>query len=463
MFRKVLNYLFTGILTQALVFLLWIILPNFLTTSVIGEYNISLFYVEILSAFVILGGDSVLNRFYFSNYKKEAIFSSVFYTFFFLFIVLLIISFIFLKIQFLIFLSINLNNYYLIIICTFFNSLSGLILVHYIAKRKSSVYRNLQICKTIVFFLIGLGFSYLSNSIYGLFLAYILSSGLIIIYHLKYIKFIDFRLPSKVIFIETIKYGFPLTIYTLMGVITIYSTRLVVNLFLTISLVGIFGFYNIITNQINGLWSSFNKAWTPELFSKINKNESINFVFDFVYLVMFCYLFLVFIIILAGKLFLFQLIFKIDFLIYINVFIILIFYPFFNSIYTIFYPLFYISNNTFKIMRLSIFIALFNLFVSYILIKFYSLIGASLSIVISSLFNLMLYLYFFRRSLTLPARFKLNLFMIFLTIMIGLLSVVINNNIIGLIIILFLTCFYIFCVGNLTKFFNKNFYKSLSE
>lgn len=455
--KNIFIYILTGIFTQGLIFLLWILLPYFHEPAVLGEYNLLLFYLELISTLAILGGDSVILRYYYSEYKKNEIFGSVFWTLILSYLILGICFSIIYKLSSALLHISNLNVFILLLVTILFNSLTNLILVHFISEKKPTVYRNLQIWKTIIFFLLAIGFSYFSFGIYSFLYANIVSLGLIVFYHFKSSSLSEFKFPSKLIFSKTIKYGAPLSLYSVMGVLTIYSSRLFIDSYLNLGLLGIFGFYNIITNQINGLWSSFNKAWTPEVFTKIQKSNSTDFIYDTIYLVVFIYFSLVLIGVLLGNAFLFDIFFQKEYIKYINVFIILLFYPLVTSIYTILYPLFYFNDNTIRIMRISIYVAIFTIIITWILTKKNGLLGAAFSILISSIFNLFLYLYYFRKQIKLPVKVVKNLFFIFGAVSLAIFLLIYMNSVFLFSLIVLIITVFVFVSGNLLDFFTNGF------
>lgn len=459
--KNIYIYIITGILTQGLIFLLWILLPIFHKPEILGEYNLMLFYIELISAFAVFGGDSVILRYYFSDFKKTEIFGSVFWTF-------LITFLIFVPIIFLLYLFFNnalhvLNKVMLtlLILNIFFNSLVNLILIHYISIKNSKIYRNLQIFKTLVFFIFVFILSYFSIGIYSFFIANLLALSIIIFFHFYENGISYYQIPPKYMFSKTLVYGTPLMIYSVMGIVTIYSSRLFIETYLTLGLLGIFGFFNIITNQINGLWSSFNKAWTPEVFAKIDNEGSTDFVFESVYFVVFIYLCLLFFGVFIGKLFLFEYIFQSEYVTYINVFIILLFYPLITSIFTILYPLFYFVDRTVLIMKISILVAIFTLLVTWLLTKKFGLYGAAFSLVISSLFNLILYIFYFRRHLNINIQIVINFIIFFSCIGLALYFLIQPNGYGIFLFLIFISVGFIFIKGGIINFCVKNLFRSI--
>jgi O-antigen/teichoic acid export membrane protein len=459
--KNIYIYIITGILTQGLIFLLWILLPIFHKPEILGEYNLMLFYIELISTFAVFGGDSVILRYYFSDFEKTEVFGSVFWTFMFtflFFVPILILMYLFFNNILHVMNKVMLT---LLILNIFFNSLVNLILIHYISIKNSKVYRNLQIFKTAVFFLSVLMLSYFSIGIYSFFISNFIALSIIIIFHFYENGFSYYQIPKIYILSKTIKYGAPLAIYSAMGVVTIYSSRLFVNTNLSLELLGIFGFFNIITNQINGLWSSFNKAWTPEVFAKIKNEGSNDFVFESVYFVVFIYLFLLLFGVFIGKLFLFEHIFQSEYVNFINVFIILLFYPLITSIYTILYPLFYFVDRTVLIMKISILVAIFSVLITWLLTKKFGLYGAAFSLVISSLCNLSLYLFYFNRQLNMNIQIFRNFFIVFSCIGLALYFLIQPNGYYIFLLLIVISAAFVFIKGSIIKYCVKNIFKSV--
>lgn len=303
--------------------------------------------------------------------------------------------------------------------------------------------------------------SYFSIGIYSFFIANIIALSIIIIFHFYENGFSYYQIPQKYIFSKTLVYGAPLAIYSAMGIVTIYSSRLFIETYLSLGLLGIFGFFNIITNQINGLWSSFNKAWTPEVFAKINNEGSTGFVFETVNFVVFIYLCLLFFVVFIGKLFLFEYIFQSEYVTYINVFIILLFYPLITSIYTILYPLFYFVDRTVLIMKISILVAILSLLITWLLTKKFGLYGAAFSLVISSLFNLILYLFYFRRHLNINIQIVRNFIIIFSCIGLSLYFLIQPNGYGIFLFLIFISVVFVFIKGGIIKYCVKNIFRSV--
>lgn len=459
--KNVYIYIITGIFTQGLIFLLWILLPTFHKPEILGEYNLMLFYIELISTFAVFGGDSVILRYYFSDFKKTEVFGSVFWTFIFsflIFVALLILMYFFYNN------TLNVMNKVLLtllIINIFFNSLVNLILIHYISIKHSNIYRNLQIFKTIIFFISVLMFSYFSYGIISFFISNIIALSIIIIFHFYENGFSYYQIPQRYIFNKTIVYGAPLAMYSAMGIVTIYSSRLFINTNLSLGLLGIFGFFNIIINQINGIWSSFNKAWTPEVFTKINNDRSTDFVFESLYFVVFVYLCLILFGVFIGKLFFFEYIFHIEYVKYIDVFIILLFYPLITSVYTILYPLFYFVDRTVLIMKISILVAIISVLITWLLTKNFGLYGASFSLLISGLCNLFLYLYYFRKQIKLDIKIIKNFSLIILILGLSLYFLIQKNGYYLFLILIIISAAFVFIKGNIIKFVSKNILKSI--
>jgi O-antigen/teichoic acid export membrane protein len=241
-------------------------------------------------------------------------------------------------------------------------------------------------------------------------------------------------------------YGSPLMLYSLLGIITTYCGRILLYKYSSLVSLGVYSFFLTLVIQINGLWSNFNRAWTPEIFSQFAdaKDKAIENIKNIFFIACFSYLSLISIIVILGKIFLFKLIFNEKYFLNIHIFYILLLAPLFTGIYTTAYPFYYYKKKTTKILYISLATSILNIIITYFFVKYYSQNGAALSWLLISILNSFIYLLSFRRSMEIP------LTMINLTLFIGILMIF---NI----VILFKTHSHIFfsliCIAGAILFF----------
>lgn len=403
-------YIFIGFFAQAIIFLLWIILAWWLVPSQIGIYALVLFVIEFFSAINIFGLDAAITRFYYVKERVTSILGNalVIFSGSSIFTLLLFFStakFIPLFVPGLSnILEENLPLFGAIILA---NSATNFALVHYMALKKALFYAKFQLLKTLFFFFISLILVYSGLGILGVFYAMLGSSLLIVaLFIVNEKKIISFRTISPQIAKNMISYSFPLVTCAALGIVSGYFGRLLLDRYTDLATLGVYSFFLMLTLQINGLWSSFSRAWTPEIFSKFleNKKEAIENIKFMTFLLSFLYLSAIALFIILGKLFLFNLIFKEIYLSNIYIFYILLLMPLFSGIYIVSYPLYYYEQKTRRILFISLGLSLVTIFLTFFMVKSFSQNGAALSVFIMSIFTTFAYLFAFQRIMQIPSK-----------------------------------------------------------
>lgn len=413
MIRNTLLYIIAGLCSQLIMFVLWLILPFFLNTVDIAIYTNYLYYIELFSAFVIVGGDSILVRYYYTDYSKTQIFNQIILTTFVASTFLYIISMTGSYLGFIDFKQSPQWMIYIFPMIVFLNAVANLILIHFSANREAVKYSLLQFAKIVFFVCMAVLFSALNLKSEGLVFALGLSCIIVIFYFLKTqkISFFKFRF-TRDFMREPFKYGYPMMFYSMIGVISIYASRVFLQKGLSLESVGVYSFFLVIVYQFNGLFSSFNKAWTPEVYAKLESGDTSNFLSNSVYIITFLYMTFLLLGTFIGRLFIFDYIFKPEYLEQINVFLVLMTFPLFSGIYTVFYPLFYLENKTKDILVISIINASSNIMLLYFFVRSYGVNGAAIGTVINSVIGLLVYLIYFRKIVNLSTRIILWLILV---------------------------------------------------
>ena len=249
-------------------------------------------------------------------------------------------------------------------------------------------------------------FVFFGFGILGLFYSLLFSSlvitGLFLFYERD--KF-AFKMTSLTVAKELTSYAFPLMLYITIGITINYFGRIVLERYVSLQALGIYSFFLIFTLQVNGLWSSFNRAWTPEIYSRFsdNKKKVYENIKSVVVLSCFLYLLLFITFIVAGKLFLFNLLFKNIYISNINVFYILLIGPLFTAIYTAAYPLYYYEKKTKKVLFISVLLAVSNVVLTFFMVKLFNQVGAAISFSFMSAATALIYLGAFKKSMGIPS------------------------------------------------------------
>jgi len=402
------TYILTGFTGQGLVLVLWIILARWLPPEEIGIYSLCIFLIEFFSVLGMFGLDAAITRFYHSRATLMEVLNNA--------LVLFASSNILVLICFMVtspfipalipsVADILKGNLFLMAGVISTNTLANFALVHYSALRKASTYAKLQFIKLFLFFSLSLFFVHFGYSIPGILYAYFVSSLVVALffftgeYKTVSVKTVAPRLLKDMLF-----YGFPLLLYSGSNIIVSYFGRLLLDRYTDLATLGIYSFFLSLTLQINGLWSSFNRAWTPEIFTNFSadKKKAMDQIASMGYAVSFLYLVIVGLFVLAGKLFLFEFLFQAVYLANINLFYILLLAPLFTGIYTVTYPLYYYENKTMRIFFLSFGLAILNIALTFFMTKFYSQTGAALSYLLVSIITVFVFIFPFRKSMAIP-------------------------------------------------------------
>lgn len=402
------TYMLTGFAGQGLVLVLWVILARWLPPEEIGIYSLCVFLIEFFSVLCMFGMDSAITRFYHSRETLIAVLNNALVIF--ISGNILVLIFFMVTSPFIPFLIPSVSdllktNLFLIAGVIFTNTLANFALVHYSALRKASTYGKLQFFKVVLFFSLSLLFVHFGYGIPGILFAFFVSSLVVALFFFtcEY-ETVSVKTVTPYLLKDILIYGFPLLLYSGSNVIVSYFGRLLLDRYTDLATLGVYSFFLSLTLQMNGLWSSFNRAWTPEIFANFaaDKKKAMDQITTMGYAVSFLYLVAVGIFILAGKLFLFEFLFQGVYLANINLFYILLLAPLFTGIYTVTYPLFYYENKTVKVFSLSFGLAIFNIGLTFFMVKFYSQTGAALSYLFVSIVTVFIYIFTFRKSMSIP-------------------------------------------------------------
>ena len=401
-------YIVISLFSQGFIFLLWIALARWLAPSQIGIYALVMFIIEFFSAISIFGLDSAITRFYYTKENASSILSNSLVIFLCSSILALVLFFFTAKLipLFIPGLSNILEeNLLLFLGIIFTNSITNFALIHYTALKKAVSYAKLQLFKILFFFVLSLVLVYFGFGISGVFYALLFSSlPVAILFLINERKMVSFQIISPQIMKSITSYGFPLMLYSILGVVVIYFSRLLLDRYTDLATLGVYSFFLMLTLQINGLWSSFNRAWTPEIFSRFleNKEKVIENIKFMAFFSSFIYLIAVSLLIIFGELFFFKLVFKPIYLSNIYLLYILLLGPLFSGIYTAAYPLYYYENKTKRLLFISLFMSGVNILFTFFMIKFFNQTGAAISFFLISILSTLVYLFAFKKIMQIP-------------------------------------------------------------
>jgi O-antigen/teichoic acid export membrane protein len=402
-------YLASSLISQGLVFVLWIILGHRLAPAEIGLYSLAMFIIEFFSVLSMFGLENAVTRFYYSTKTVPCVLSNTVL----IFIPATLFSiglFSVLKERIVVWIpglaGVIHGHFALLIMIIIANSCANLSFIHFSALKRAMTHGKLLILRFLAFFVCSLILVWRGFGAAGLLYSQLCS---LVLVSLIFIRKEGASITHKEYCPESLKevaaYSFPLMLYAVFGVFITYFSRILLDRFTNLSTLGVYSFFLTFVLQINGMWGNFNRAWTPEVFSGYAGNRQAILVrmVDLANLLSFVYLAVMAVVVLLGWAGVFTALFKPVYLESIGLFYILLLAPLFVGLYTILYPLFYYDKRTSLILLSTVIMTGLELCVTLVLVKLYRETGAAVSYVIVQLIILYVYMAVFRRVLRFPS------------------------------------------------------------
>ncbi len=400
-------YFAVNLFSQVAVFVLWIVIAKVLPTSQIGLYALYNLVIDVFGAMALFGLNVAITRFYHSEKSEKEVFFNAFVIFLFanllsflmLLVLLPLISWFIPDIQFIL-----KENFFLLVFLVIASSFYNLSLAHFAALKRVFWYAVISIIQTIIFFTVSFLLLLLFHFgivaiLYSLLISYFISS---LIFLFKEKSSISLNYFSFNVIKSLLNYSFPMMLYATLGSIIIYDSRIFLDKYANLSILGIYSFFLMLTIQINAIFGTFNKAWTPEIFSQMKENSSkaIEYIKDMVFFISFSYLVCFCILIIIKQMGIFHLFLNEEYIVHSNIFYILLMAPLFVGIYTAVYPLFYYQKNSTKVIFfISTSLNILDIVLVFFMVKLFGEIGAALSFFIFYALNVFTFLIVFRKSI----------------------------------------------------------------
>jgi O-antigen/teichoic acid export membrane protein len=399
------TYLVGGVLAQGTIFVTWFSLSWLLSPVELGLLSLVLFAIELLTVVSSVGMDAALIRFATREQDSAAAFSialriilsgfslAIAATFFVVFIYGPIVTN-----QVMLWIS---EHFLLLAVGAAANVSWNIYQSVQIAGRNARQYASFQIVRSMVYFFLCIGLVLIRPAAASVIVATAVASFFVLLVLPRYnsIKMVTVPNNGDTLMQKTmLYYGFPLMLYGLVGLATTYTQRLAVDHYTNAKILGVFAFFNVITLQLNGLWGSVNKSWTPEFFFllKEHKTDALAILQGILVIIsVMCPLGLA-IYVIVGELFLNSLIFSAEYLEHVQILYILLVGTFFTGLYTVAYPLYYAEHQTKRILVISICLSLCNLAVSVLMVGRLGAMGAAASVALMSIITLWAYLLVYR-------------------------------------------------------------------
>lgn len=398
------TYLVGGIAAQAVIFCLWLALPWFLTPVEVGYVSLALFAVEFLTMISLAGMDATLIRFGARTDVRESTLVTAVAISGVAFMLVVVSAYVVSKVG----IPILANtitwvsgHFALVMVSVAANVAWSLYQSYQVAARQAREYAVFQLARAVSYFVIVVGglALFVREASVVVVAAAASSLGMLVLFMYSRKQFVLPRNANRTEDIgKILSYGLPLMLNGALGVLLVYTQRLVTDHYANIYTLGIFGFFAAIVIQLNGFWASLNKAWTPEFFTLIEDDpvRSIKLLQGMLVLVGVIYPLLLAIYVVLGELFVNGLVFNAAYVAHTDILYLLLLGLLFSGLYTVAYPLYYYALKTYRIIVISIFLAASNLFFSVVLIRQWGMVGAAISSALLPMVTAVTYLLCYR-------------------------------------------------------------------
>ncbi|WP_417359528.1 lipopolysaccharide biosynthesis protein [Galbibacter sp.] len=411
--KNISGFAFFNVLNSAIPFLLLPVLTAYLSPEHYGVVDI--FYNTTLIITPIIGLSIVqsIGRFYFEKIVLSRFVSTV--------LVILLSSGLIITALSLVFnivfedylLSYDIPPYliFLAFLYTLFTQISEILLALWRVSYKVAHFGIFRVCKTAldlglsIFLIASLGYGWEGRIYPQVVVAFVFA--IIALYGLRKLGYLNNLKSDKEYKKQAMAYSVPLIFHTFGSYVINFSDRFFILIMLSMSDVGVYSVAYQIGMVISLIQNSFNQAWVPFFFQKLNENTEGSKR----KIVQITYLYIAFLIIITVVIyFMIPLIYKY----FINesyiegasliVWVLIGFL--FNGIYKMLVNFLFYDKKTKLVAILSLSSAMLNIILNYFLIKFNGITGAAQATMLTFLFFMLVILIITLRSYKMPWNLK---------------------------------------------------------
>ncbi len=275
-------YTVGNLFIRSVSFILLPLYSNLINTSDFGNYSVLISVYAIVAVLYQFGMQSALSKFYIeeeNEARRKSIFSTILNFVIILGLIITTLAFLFSKTISL--LILNSPKFYqlveIIFVALLFETI-GYFFLHLLKTKQNSKRVVFASSMAAIFnFILNIVFVYwLRFSVEGIFLAQVFSALFLITVLLPDIKNDYINIIDKIFLKKLIKFSYPFVIGGILTAAVDFSDRFILNHFLGISEVGIYGFSYRIAMIMNLFVISFRTAWIPYGLNLFYKNEDFN-------------------------------------------------------------------------------------------------------------------------------------------------------------------------------------------
>ena len=391
-------YLFSSWISQGVMLLTWIVLPWKLPAIAVGQFALVSFVIDFMTRIILMGMDSAILRFYVEKDRRAE----------FLRAACTWVGAGFVVAAFALWATRGLvpelikglapiygHVVWLALATAAATALATVVFTHFVACGEAPRYGKLTILRSGL-----LAVGYLLAAWLGLGVSGLVGSQLVasLVIAATFFRPGSFRRPAsgldKRAMGEMAAYGMPMTVYAIFSLTSDYTGRLFLDRQVTLANLGVFQFYYQIANQVNGIWSSLNRAWTPHVFQILHADRpsALNQIVRACALSSAIYASGLAIGVLAGMAGVWKALIPPAYYLQINLFYILLLGPLFCCIYTAVYPVFYFKKNTVRVSAIQTLACVVTILMTIYATMTWRVNGAALSWVLGLFITPFLYM-----------------------------------------------------------------------
>lgn len=367
---KIITYLIGGFFSQFIFLIFWFFVKKKVSLVEIGKYQLGLFIIDLLAIIAMLGLDNGYAKLFF-NYKKDnldkialVLINSAALISVFLFGSIYLLNIITIP-------AVNIFGLLIISLSVFVQINFNFFMNKLVVTGRSKDYVLFQICRSLLIVLISIILIvFYDHSSVALFLGQFM--GLCIILLLLLGRFAKNEYNYTKINVsdskEILQYSLPLMLSGIIGVVTVYSSRLILNTTVTIDQVGALGVYMGFSSPIIAIIAVINKFYYPFAINKLSNSEGMSKLYPYFLYIILGYIFLFYLGVLIYYAFLRDIIFSDKLIENSFVFLHIASSSIIIVLYTLYSPIFIFQNS-----KKLLFVNIISLFIGSIFQYFFLL------------------------------------------------------------------------------------------
>ncbi|WP_310594316.1 hypothetical protein [Flavobacterium sp.] len=368
---KIITYIFGGFFSQFSFLIFWFFVKKRVSLNEIGKYQLWLFIIDLLVIISMLGIDSGYAKLFYNSKNKALdilslkLINSAAFISVFLFGIIYLLNIITIPV-------VNIFGLFIILFSVFVQVNFNFLMNKLVVIGRSKDYVLFQISRSLLIVLISIILViFFEQSSIALFLGQLIGLALLLLFLERSTK-IEFNNTKSYIVDskEILQYTLPLMLSGIIGVITVYSSRLILSTTVTIDQVGALGVYMGFSSPIIAVIAVINKFYYPFSIKKLSNDEGMSKLYPYFLYIVLGYIFVFYLGVLVYYLFLRDIIFTDKLIDNSFVFLHIASSSIIIVLYTLYSPIFIFKNSN-KLLIVNVISLIIGSLIQYFLLLHY--------------------------------------------------------------------------------------------